>query len=77
MNDPRWYLDRFVPPAKPKGITGPLSQAWDYLVSHDGVCEVSRFDDDHAPIGPSLRAQLAQHGVLSSTSRKVTIIFFP
>jgi len=68
--------DNTPTPQKPKTLQGPLSQAWDYLVNRNGVCRASEFDDDFSPVGPSLRAQLASHGVKSSTSKKITIIFF-
>lgn len=64
-------------PVKPQIITGPLSDAWDYLANRKGCCKASEFDDDFEPTGPSLRAQLSKHGVLSDTSDGVTIIFFP
>lgn len=76
MNGPICLFPKFVPPKKPRAMKGPLSQAWDYIVSNKGVCDAAQFDDDHSPIGPSLRDQLSRHGVRSSTSRGTTIIFF-
>ena len=73
---PTYQFPEFNPPQKPKEITGPLSQAWDYLVNRKGVCRVEQFDEDHEPVGPSLREQLAKHGVKTETSGKTTIIYF-
>jgi len=71
-----YTFPKFVPPEKPKGLASTLSQAWDYLVNRKGLCRASEFDDDFSPVGPSLRAQLSHFGVKSSTSGKITIIFF-
>jgi len=67
---------KFIPPKKPDGLTGPLSQAWDYLVNCNGVCRAEQFDDDFAPAGPAMRDNLVRLGVQTSTSGKHTIIFF-
>lgn len=68
---------KFVPAPKPAELTGPMSQAWDYLVNRNGVCETSQFDDDFHPIGAVLRVNLVRYGVQHSTSGKITIVFLP
>ncbi len=66
----------FVPPKRPRNMHDQLSLAWDYLVHRQGCAYIYEFDTDHAPIGPSLREQLAKHGVQTSTSGSNAIIFF-
>lgn len=72
----------YIPPKykkrpMPCGITGPMARAWEYLNNREGFCRASEFDCDFAPIGPTLRNQLSAYGLLSSTSGKTTIIYFP
>ncbi len=62
---------------KPKELTGPLAQAWDYLTNCGGVCKTSQFDDDFAPAGPAMRRNLAKFGVTESTSDEITIMMLP
>lgn len=65
----------FIPPEKP-ALTGQLSQAWDYLVNRKGLSTTTEFDEDFEPIGPQLREQLGDLGVVYNTSGDTTIMFF-
>lgn len=64
-------------PAKPKSLVGEAGRVWDYIVSRGGVAYAHHIDDDYAPIGPKIRAQLCDLGLRESTNGKTTIIFFP
>jgi len=64
-------------PKKPKNLTGEASRVWDYIAGNGGVAYAHHIDDDYAPAGPQIRAQLCGLGLQESTSGKTTIIFFP
>lgn len=63
-------------PKKPKELVGEAGRVWDYIVAQGGVAYAHHIDDDYAPIGPKIRAQLCALGLQESTSGKTTIIFF-
>lgn len=52
--------------------------AIEYIKNNNGVVKKERFINDFDPIGEKLLAELISAGaVLTSTSHKTTIIFFP
>lgn len=62
-------------PKKPKGLHPLISGAWDYMVNVGGLINIADFDEDHSPIGPSLRKNLTDLGAKESTSGRTTIIY--
>ena len=66
----------FRAPNKP-ALRGQLSKAWDYLANRQGSSTAAEFDDDFQPVGPDLRAALADYGVIYSTSGTTTLMLLP
>ena len=49
----------------------PLARAWAYLENVGGDIDVLTFDEDHAPRGPQLRAQLAACGATTERDERL------